>query len=265
MGWKVGFGGGVVDFVGHVGEEGAARGDAFHPTKGRVKMGVAGVRLGAEGVENEDVEVPEERQAGFGDGAHVGEIGGGAEAEAGDLEVAMEDGHALEGDAEDFGGLGIFEWVELNAGAMRVRGVGGEGVVEDVAKDGRGGLVGVEGQEAGLVGEAERAEVVEAEDVVGMGVGVEDGVEVMDALANGLLAEVGAGIDDDGMRPCTALPADGDGRASAAVARVSGGTHGAPASQGGDAHGGSAAEEYDLRIHQRAGYLIFPSGGRWAD
>ena len=45
--------------------------------------------------------------------------------------------------------------------------------------------------------EAEGAEVVQAEDVVGVAVGVEDGVDAADAFAEGLGVEVGAGVDED--------------------------------------------------------------------
>ena len=62
---------------------------------------------------------------------------------------------------------------------------------------------------------AEGAEVVHAEDVVGVAVGVEDGVEAVDAGGNGLGVEVGAGVDDD----VVALPGDEDGGAGAAVVR----------------------------------------------
>ena len=67
-------------------------------------MGVAGVRLAAEGVEDEDVEVLEEREALGGDVAHVGEVGGGAEAVAGDVVAAVGDGDALEAGAEEVDG-----------------------------------------------------------------------------------------------------------------------------------------------------------------
>ena len=58
------------------------------------------------------------------------------------------------------------------------------------------GVVGVEGQVPWVV-EAEGAEVVHAEDVVGVAVGVEDGVDAADVLADGLGVEVGAGVDED--------------------------------------------------------------------
>ena len=70
--------------------------------------GVAGVGLAAEGVEDEDVEVLEEREALFGDVAHVGEVGGGAEAVAGDGLAAVGDGDALEAGAEEVDGSAGF-------------------------------------------------------------------------------------------------------------------------------------------------------------
>ena len=67
--------------------------------------------------------------------------------------------------------------------------------------------------------EAERAEVVHAEDVVGVAVGVEDGVEAADVFADSLGVEVGAGVDED----VVAGVGDEDGGTGAAVARIAGG------------------------------------------
>ena len=91
-----GLDGAVVEVVAHVGEEGAAglekldeRGWSF-----RGWSGWDGVLLAAEGIKDEEVEVLEEREALFGDLAHVGEVGGGAEAVAGDALLAVLDGDA---------------------------------------------------------------------------------------------------------------------------------------------------------------------------
>ncbi len=162
---------GVVDFVGHVRKECAARGDAFHPAEGGFDIGMAGMGFGTESVEDEDIEIAEQGQARFGNAAHIGEIGGRSETEARNLKLAMLNGDALEAGAGDFYALGIFKRTQLDAGAGGIGGSGGEGVIEDTAEDGRGGLVGIEGQVVGFVPEAEGAEVVEAEDVVGMGMG----------------------------------------------------------------------------------------------
>ena len=65
MGWEDGVGGGVVEVVAHVGEEGAAGFEFFDEVDGSVEVGVAGVGLAAERVEDEDVEVLQERDAGL--------------------------------------------------------------------------------------------------------------------------------------------------------------------------------------------------------
>ena len=86
--------------------------------------------------------------------------------------------------------------MERDAGAGGVAIVRAEGVVEDALDGAGGGVVGVEGEAAGEM-EAERAQVVHAEDVVGVAVGVEDGVDAAEVLADGLGVEVGAGVDED--------------------------------------------------------------------
>ena len=67
-----GVGGLVVKVVADVGEVGALRGDAVYKFDGVGEVGVAGVGLAAEGVEDEDVEALEERKTFGGDVAHVG-------------------------------------------------------------------------------------------------------------------------------------------------------------------------------------------------
>ena len=83
------------------------------------------------------------------------------------------------------------------------------------------------------------ADVVEAEDVVGVAVGEEDGVEFGDAGAEGLVAEVGRGIDDD----IAVVVAQPDGGAEAVVTRVGGGADVAIAADGRDADGGAGTED----------------------
>jgi len=59
------------------------------------------VGLGAQGVENEEVEAGEQGNALRVEVAEVGEVGGGAEAEAGDGLAAVGDGDAQEARAEE--------------------------------------------------------------------------------------------------------------------------------------------------------------------
>ena len=64
-------------------------------------MRMAWVRIVAESVEDEHVEILQQRQALGGDVAHVGEVGGGAEAVAGDLLAAVGYGDATEAGVEE--------------------------------------------------------------------------------------------------------------------------------------------------------------------
>jgi hypothetical protein len=72
------------------------------------------------------------------------------------------------------------------------------GIVEDVSEGAadyaKCFFVAVDG-ERGLLADVERTDVVETENVVGVAVGEEDGVEAVEVDAESLLAEIGGGID----------------------------------------------------------------------
>ncbi len=133
VGRERGFGGFVVEIVADVGEEGASGLELLDKGDGAIEVRVTGVRGAAERVEDEDVEILKQGEALGRDVAHVGEVRGGAEAEAGDLLLAVEDGDALEAGAEELRGgarRGV-DAVELDAGAGGVAVFFAEGVVED--------------------------------------------------------------------------------------------------------------------------------------
>ena len=267
VGGEDSFGGVVVEVVADVGEVGAFGGEFFDVADGLLQVGVAGVGVVAEGVEDEDVEVLEKGDALGRDVGHVGEVSGIAEAVAGDLVAAVDDGDAEEAGAEEVtakaygcaGGGG--DAVHGDAGAGGVTVLRAEGVIEDALDGVGGGVVGVEGEAVGDV-EAEGAEVVEAEDMVGVAVGVEDGVDVGDALADGLGVEIRAGIDEDDV----AVVGKADGGAGAAVVGLRDGqagaggdgrdADGAGTTERGDAHGGSGAEKGEVCVHACAGGLF---------
>ena len=173
---QAGFGEGVVEIVGHVGEEGTARFELLDKGDGFGEVGVAGVGLAAESVEDEEIESLEERNGFRWEIAEVGEVGGCAETIAGDGLAAVDDGDAEEVCAEEGGDRagGVGQLVDGDAGAGGVAVLGAEGVAEDAAEGGGGGGVSEEGD---FSAEAERAQVVHAEDVVGVMVRVEDGVD----------------------------------------------------------------------------------------
>src|ERR1700690_625457 len=93
----------VVEIVAHVGEEGTLwlqlldYGDRFF----QVRM--TRVRIVAKGVKNQDVEILKERQADVGNVAHIGEIGGAAEAVAGDLLPPVSNWDAAKARTEELG------------------------------------------------------------------------------------------------------------------------------------------------------------------
>jgi hypothetical protein len=252
---QAGFGGGVVELVRHVGEEGAAGFQLLDEGDGFGQVGVTGMRLGTERVEDEDVEILEVGEGLGRDVGHVGEVGGAAEAVAGDDFAAMNDGDALEDGPEegDFGAGAFGERMKGDAGAGCVTVFGAEGVVEDAAEDGFGVGIGVEGN-AGGGAEGEWAEVVHAEDVVGVMVGVEDGVDAGELLPDGLRVEVGTGVDEDGL----VVEVEADAGAGAAIAVVAlgrdgGGADGAGAAERGNAHAGAGSEEGEGCLHGLVG------------
>jgi len=73
-----------------------------------------GMRNIAEGVDDEVVEVFEERHGGFRKAAEIGEISGAAKAEAEDVHFAVEERHGNDGSAKKL--EGAFDFVEDHAG-----------------------------------------------------------------------------------------------------------------------------------------------------
>ena len=201
------------------------------------------MRLAAERVQDEDVEVFEYWKAFGWDIAHVREVGGGAEAVAGDGLAAVSDRHPDERGAEELDGStgGGFDAMNLDAGAGGVAVDGAEGVLEDPLDDVRCGIVSVE-SDAFRTGKTEWAKVVHAEDVVSVGVCIEDGIDSGEVLADGLMVEVRACVDEDRVL----VVSDGDAGARAAIGRV--GlvrvcADSTGAAERGNAHAGAGAEE----------------------
>ena len=138
--------------------------------------------------------------------------------------------------------------MQCDAGAGGVAVDLAEGVFEDALDGVGGGVVGVE-RELAAVAEAEGAEVVHAEDVVGVAVGVEDGVEAADVFADGLGVEVGTGVDEDVCGRCRRCRIEGRVRRLRRAGAVRVGADGAVAAERGDAHGGAAAEKGEGCLH----------------
>src|SRR5437868_10777467 len=105
----------------------------------------------------------------------------------------MKQGHGNDLDPQQL--KWALDFAKLNAG----NGAQGRAAVEYVGKRAanysEGFLVAVHGQR-GLLTNVERANVVESENVIGVAVGQQNGVETLKSHAKGLLAKIRSGIDD---------------------------------------------------------------------
>lgn len=220
--------------VSEVGDLGFESGGGF---EGLIDGGVGRVGFVAEGVEEEDVEILEEFERGVWDVVVVRQIGEFAEAESVNGHGAVEERDGDDGFSKEIEGS-AGEGLDSEMGAAGFLFAIGEDVLEDAADDVEGVGAAVDG-DVGLLPEIKGADIVEAEDVVGVAVSEENGVEFGDAGAEGLVAEVGGGVDDDFAAPV----ADPGGGAEAAVAGIGRGADGAIAGDGRDADAGAGAED----------------------
>src|SRR5258707_12259376 len=147
----------------------------------------------AQCVDDQIVQAFEERGRRVRQGTEIGEIGGAAKAKAEHFEVAVQQGdgnnlraHQLKWAIDD---------VEVHARDGALRGSVIEDVREGAAKHAKRFFRAVHGQ-GGFLADVEGANVVEAEDVFGVGVGEQNGVEAIEANTQCLLAKGGRGGDD---------------------------------------------------------------------
>src|SRR5260221_11957127 len=89
-----------------------------------------------------------------------------------------------------------------------------------------------ENRQRGLLAHVEGANIVEAENVIGVGVREEDGVKALKADAKGLLAEVRRRVNDDVL----AIAGEKQGRAETIIARILRSANAAIAAERRDAH-----------------------------
>src|SRR5271170_1341285 len=106
--------------------------------------------------------------------------------------------HALKPDAGDIDGLVAIQSAQVHAGARRVICTRRKGVFKDALQHQRSGFIRVEWKPAWMA-KAEWAQVVEAENMVGVAVRVENGVHMPDLFAQRLVAEVGSGVDQNSL------------------------------------------------------------------
>ena len=94
-----------------------------------------------------------------------------------------------------------------------------------------------------LLQRVEAPHIVESEDMVGMRMGEEHGIDLPDPVCDGLLAEIGRGIEQDG----DATQAQVEARTQAPVARIGRSADGAVAADHRHAGGGAGTEEEEFK------------------
>lgn len=265
-----GLGGRVDEFVAHVDEQGSAGVDPPGDRDGLPEREVGRVLAVAERVEGERAEALEHRPGLGRDGGDIGAVGqrpprfgcrfaggvvdgwrgwrcpgDGLDAIAENRHAPVEqaerrEAHAPELDAKPgLDGMGDQRGDEGRLDAVRRI----EDVLINAVEGGEGGALGVDIDGPAHDG-VEAADLVEAEDVIDVVVGEEDGVEGAQAVAQRLLSEVRSGVDQNGagLAPRVDPLHEGAG-AGACVARVGRGACLALAGDARDARGGAGAEE----------------------
>jgi hypothetical protein len=198
----------------------------------------------AKSINDQVVEIFEQRDGRIGEAAEIGEIGGAAKAVTEDIHFAVEKWNGNESDAEEC--ERAFDFVEKDArdgaeGGLVVENVG-EGAADDAERF-RGAVNG----HGSALADVEGAKIVEAEDVVSVAMGEEDGFETIEMRAEGLGAEVGGGVNDDVL----GITGEKDRGTEALVVGVGGITDGAVAANRGNAHGGAGAQDGEVERRRR--------------
>ena len=214
--------------------------EALYGAGGALHGGVSGVRLVAQGIEEEHVEAAEHGEGGFRDIAMVRQVGRAAEAKAVDHLAAVQDGHGLKLHAEEIEG-GTVHDAGFQLGDVRFFPAAVEDVLE-AALDGGHGFGRGEDGDLSLLPVVEGAHVVEAHQMVGVGVREEHRIQVSDARAQRLRAEIGRGID----QYVAARVAQEDRGPEAVIPRIGGSADVAMTADGGNADARPRAQHRDL-------------------
>lgn len=194
------------------------------------------MRIVAQGIEEEHIETGQALHAGGRDAAVIGQVGAIAETEAVAEAFAMFDADGSYWDSGSHKGI----FIEDMTFEARTAGFARRGF-EDIREGGFNGSQSTFGSKDGdtvTLQEVEGANVVEAKDVVGVRVGEEHRIQAFDSGAEGLIAQVGRGIDQD----ARVVELEQHGGAQAFVARIGRQADFAVAADHGDTDAGAGAE-----------------------
>src|SRR5262249_49008801 len=129
-------------------EVGAARSHPLRPSQSLVDIRVAWVRLLAQGVNDEDVEVFEQRKTGLRDTAHVSEISRGTEPEAADRELAVLQRNALKLHSCNIRRLLVIQSAQVHPSARRILRIRRKRVFKDALQNRSSDLISIDRQAA---------------------------------------------------------------------------------------------------------------------
>src|SRR5271169_761626 len=152
------------------------------------------MRFVPQGIEKENVEPFQLMEGRLRDFAVISEIRCVAKAETVDLHLAMNQPYGCELRPKKLHGPVNRPQLELRQAAIFV--IGGKDVAEHLAQKGGGIGASIEGQLLRLMTETERAQIVDAQNMIGVRVRVENGIYASDPLANSLAIKIGRGIDE---------------------------------------------------------------------
>ena len=234
---------GVGDIVAEMGEPSFLGLDFFGEGERFGEAHVGGVRLVAQSIDDQRADAVDLFNGEFWDDFAVAEVSDEGliilgEKVAEDVGAAVFDGERGDGGGADLEGASDEFWGGADVTWPAIFAI--EGEFENALEIGHGFWGGVDGEIFAAV--AEGAEVIEAHDVIGMGVGEDHGVEAAEAFAEGLGAEIGAGVD----HPSGFGGLEINGGAGALVVGVCGSADRAIATDHGDALGGSGAEKSEM-------------------
>src|SRR3974390_417700 len=203
------------------------------------------MRMMAKRVKNQDVEAFELSKGFVGNGAKIREIRSRAEAIGFNRIVTMIYRKRHEHRAKQVDRAGDVPQFDLGKSSVFIVAV--EDVLENMPNDlgGRLGCIERNLSAARRARKAEWANVVEAENMVGMTMGIKHGVNTADAPADGLLTKIGRSVDQDG----AAVVLHHNRRPQSFVVRIARMADRTGAPDGGNAHPGAAAQYRESGLH----------------
>ena len=239
----------VLEFVRHVGKERPLRAYPLGDGDGFGQAEVSGVRPRPQGVEHEHIEPGQQRPGFVGDEVAVGAISHLAHAKAQHLRPAMRQPKRDDGDAQQVETIRRDpSQVEQRYSAAVMRRVALEGIVERTTNAGFDLGLAVDRQGVPQV-VGKQPQIVEAEDMVGMTVGIEDSLQSADLGSQELGAQIGRSVDQQ--HP--ARQAQRDGATEPLIVGVGASAGRAGAADHRDAHRSAGSQKLEV------------SGQAWGD